>query len=254
MSDPFLRWPPALRALAAQTLAFAVILLAARLGLRLPSWAWASAQGLLSTALGAAFGLPFWWGPVNLVLPFAVWAGLRHPLPGWVYLAALAACGVVFGGGLFTRVPLYNASRDAWRKLEGLLPAQPGFTFVDLGCGLGGPLAYLAAQRPDGRFLGVEASPATFLVAWLRCLRRPNVQIRLGSLWAVDLAPFDVAYAFLSPAPMPRLWTKVQAEMRPGTRFISHSFEVPGVRPQGILPVKGRKNSRLLVWGIGDGG
>jgi hypothetical protein len=248
MADLFRRWPPALRALAAQALAFGLILLGARLGLRLPGWGWALAHGVLATGLGTTFGLPFWWGPVNLLLPFAVWLGVRHPLPGWAYLAALGVSALVFGGGLFTRVPLYNASRDAWRKLEGLLPAQPGFTFVDLGCGLGGPLAHLAACRPDAHFLGIEASPATFLLAWLRCLPHPNVRIRLGSLWAVDLSTVDVAYAFLSPAPMPRLWRKVQAEMRPGARFISHSFAVPGQPPQQTVPVAGRAGARLLVW------
>ncbi len=248
MSDLLRRWPPSLRALAAQALAFLLILLGARLGLRLPGWGWASVQGLLGAGLGAALGLPFWWGPVNLLLPFAVWSGLRLPVPGWVYLAALGVSVLVFGGGLFTRVPLYNASHDAWRKLEGLLPPEPGFTFVDLGCGLGGPLAHLATRRPDAHFLGVEASPAPFLLAWLRCLPRANVRIRLGSLWAVDLSQVDVAYAFLSPAPMPRLWRKVQTEMRPGARFISHSFEVPGQPPKQSVPVAGRAGARLMLW------
>ena len=64
------------------------------------------------------------------------------------------------------------------------------------------------------------------LVAWLRCLPLRNASIRLGSLWRTELAGFDVAYAFLSPVPMPALWAKARREMPPGTRFISHSFEV----------------------------
>ena len=119
---------------------------------------------------------------------------------------------------------------------------------MDLGCGLGGPLAHLAARRPEGSFLGVEASPATFLVAWLRCLPRPNARVHLGSLWAVDLSAFDVAYAFLSPEPMPRLWAKARAEMRSGSRLVSHSFEVPGHAPQRSLPVEGRTGARLMLW------
>jgi hypothetical protein len=245
---PVRSWPPLLRALAAQGLAFAGLVLLARVGLRLPAWGWASFQGLLAAGLGAALGLPFWWGPVNLALPFAVWLGLRHPLRPWIYLAALGGTALVFGGGILTRVPLYNASRDAWEKLAGLLPDRPGFAFVDLGCGLGGPLAHLAARRPDGRFFGIEASPATFLIAWLRCLPLPNARIRLGSLWSVDLAAFDVAYAFLSPEPMPRLWAKARAELRPGSRLISHSFEVPGQSPGRSIPVAGRPGARLMVW------
>jgi SAM-dependent methyltransferase len=169
-------------------------------------------------------------------------------VPAWIYLALFLGLAVVFGGGLLTRVPLYHASRDAWEKLVELLPERSGLRFVDLGCGFGGPVAHLAKAHPEGSFVGVEASPFTWLVAWLRCLPHKNARIRLGSLWRTDLAGFDVAYAFLSPVPMPALWAKVRREMRPGSRFISHSFEVPLEFPQRVIPVEGRDGARLLVW------
>ena len=59
---------------------------------------------------------------------------------------------------------------------------------------------------------------------------------------------FNVVYAFLSPVPMPALWAKARREMKPGSRFISHSFEVPGEFPQRVIPVEGREGARLLVW------
>ena len=135
-------------------------------------------------------------------------------------------------------------------KLEGLLPEGAELRFVDLGCGFGGPVAHLARVRPDAHFTGIEASPLTWLVAWLRCLPLPNASIRLGSLWRTDLAAFNVAYAFLSPVPMPALWTKVQQELAPGSRFISHSFEVPSQTPHHVVPVAGREGARLLVWNL----
>jgi cyclopropane fatty-acyl-phospholipid synthase-like methyltransferase len=123
-------------------------------------------------------------------------------------------------------------------------------TFVDLGCGLGGLLAHLARSRPELTLVGVEASPLTWLAAWLRCLPHPQVKVRLASLWSVDLATFDVAFAFLSPAPMARLWTKVQAEMRPGSLFLSHTFAVPGQPETWILPLEGRKDACLRGWEV----
>lgn len=242
------RWPRILRALLAQAAAFALLLALARAGLRLPAWSWAAAQGALATAAGAALGLPAWWAPLQAALPFALWLRLAWSYPAWIDLALFAGLALWFGGGLLTRVPLYNASRDARAKLESLLPERTGFTFVDLGCGLGGPLTHLASRRPDGRFLGVEASPLPFLVAWLRCLRRPNVRIRLSSLWSVGLGGFDVVYAFLSPEPMPALWAKARKEMPPGSRLVSHSFEVPGQPPAQILPVAGRPGACLRIW------
>ena len=34
---------------------------------------------------------------------------------------------------------------------------------------------------------------------------------------------------------MPRLWQKVQAEMRPGSRLISNTFAIPGVPAQRVI-------------------
>jgi hypothetical protein len=244
------RLPPVLRALLAQAVAFALVLTFARMGLRFPALVWVLLQAVLAVFLSRSMDLSSRWVFMQAALPFLVRALWSAPIPAWVYLALFLGLALVFGGGLLSRVPLYHASRDAWEKVEDLLQARPGLRFVDLGCGFGGPVAHLAKARPDGQFLGVEASPITWLVAWLRCLPHRNARIRLGSLWRVDLAKFDVAYAFLSPVPMPALWAKACREMKPGSRFISHSFEVPLETPQRVIPVKGREGARLLVFDL----
>lgn len=244
------RLPLVLRALLVQALAFALLVVLVRLGLRLPALAWVCLQAVLAVFLSRWLDLGPRWLFMQAALPFLVRALWATPIPAWVYLALFLALALVFGGGLLTRVPLYHASEDAWGRLEELLPDQPGVRFVDLGCGFGGPIAHLARAHPEGSFLGVEASPFTWLVAWLRCLPLANAEVRLGSLWRTDLAAFDVVYAFLSPVPMPSLWAKARREMRPGSRFISHSFDVPGEPPQRAVPVKGREDARLLVWDL----
>jgi len=244
------RLPPVLRALLAQALAFAALVALARLGLRFPGLVWVLMQAVGAVFLSRWMDLNPRWILMQGALPFLVRALWGAAIPAWIYLALFAALALVFGGGLLSRVPLYHASRDAWEKLEGLVPDRPDLRFVDLGCGFGGPVAHLAARRPEGVFVGVEASPFTWLVAWLRCLPYTNAHIRLGSLWRTDLADFDVAYAFLSPVPMPALWAKVRREMRPGTRFISHSFDVPNETPHRMIPVRGRDGARLLVWDL----
>ena len=243
-------WPPILRALLAQALAFAVLVALARLGLRFPGFVWVLLQAVLVVFLSRGMELSPRWVFMQAALPFLVRAFWGAPIPAWIYLVLFLGLALTFGGGLLSRVPLYHASEDAWKQLEGLLPDQSGLRFVDLGCGFGGPVAHLAKARPDGIFVGVEASPLTWLVAWTRCLPHRNAHIHLGSLWRRDLAAFDVAYAFLSPVPMPALWAKVRREMKPGSRFISHSFEVPGETPHRVIPVNGREGARLLVWDL----
>jgi hypothetical protein len=242
--------PPVLRALLAQALAFSALVALARLGLRFPSFVWVLLQAVLAVFLSRWLDLSPRWVFMQAALPFLVRALWSAPVPAWVYLGLFLGLALVFGGGLLSRVPLYHASEDAWAKLESLLPDRPGLRFVDLGCGFGGPVAHLARARPDGVFVGVEASPLTWLVAWLRCLPRANAHIRLGSLWRTDLADFEVVYAFLSPVPMPALWAKARRELKPGSRLISHSFDVPGEIPQQIIPVHGRVGARLLVWDL----
>ena len=244
------RLPPVLRALLAQALAFAALVALARLGLRFPALVWVLLQAVLAVFLARGLDLNPRWIIMQAALPFLVRALWGAPVPAWLYLGLFLALALVFGGGLLSRVPLYHASQDAWEQLEGLLPDRSGLRFVDLGCGFGGPVAHLAKVRPAATFHGVEASLFTWLVAWLRCLPRPNAHIRLGSLWRTDLTGFDVVYAFLSPVPMPALWAKARREMTPGSRFISHSFDVPGEAPQRVIPVKGREGARLLVFDL----
>lgn len=237
--------PPILLALLAQGLAFGATLALARSGgFALPALGWLGVDATLAALAGAALGLPRWWIPLNFALPWLLEGAQGLPLPGWAYLMGLLLLALVFGGGLLTRVPLYHANAAAWRALAEAVPAG-ATSLVDLGCGLGGPLAHLARTRPELRLVGVEASPLTWLLARLRCRRFPQVEVRLGSFWKVPLADFDVAYAFLSPEPMPALWEKVRREMRPGTRFLSHTFAVPDRPEDWNRPLPGREGACL---------
>lgn len=246
--------PPVLRALAAQALAFAILLAMVLLipALRaLPLWIWPTTQGIFAMVLAAWWGLGPWWWFFQGLLPFALVWQLGHTVPGWLYPSLLAGMLLVFGGGLLARVPLYNSNRAAWAALLDLLPDKRGLALADLGAGLGGPLAFLARRRADATFLGVEASPLVWLVAWLRTRPvRRNCSVRLGSFWKVDLHGFDVVYAFLSPAPMAELWMKARQEMRPGSLLISHSFKIPGVETEQRIPLPGRQGACLLLYRI----
>ena len=245
-------WPPVLRALAAQLLAFAMLACLARiLPMRLPFWLWPALQGLLALLLAARWRLGFGWQCFQFLLPFALAWQLGHSVPGWLYPALLTGLLLIFGGGIVTRVPLYNSGLAAWTQLLTLIPDGQAFNVVDLGAGLGGPLTFLARHRPQAQFVGIEASPLVWLLAWLRALPlRRNCRIQAGSLWKQDLQDFELVFAFLSPAPMPRLWSKARQEMRPGTLLVSHSFEIPGVQPERRVHLPGLPGACLLLYRI----
>jgi SAM-dependent methyltransferase len=189
------------------------------------------------------------WLLFQALLPFALAWQLGHTVPTWIYPLVVISLLLVFGGGLRTRVPLYNSNRAAWKALLELLPQEEGFRMADLGAGLGGPLAFLARQRPGANFLGIEASPLVWLIAWLRTLPvRSNCQMQFGNFWHAPLGEFSVVYAFLSPAPMADLWAKACREMKPGSILISHTFRIPETPPEQEIPLSGREDACLLVY------
>ncbi len=234
-----------LRALAAQAAAFAAAWFLAGTGwLPLTGLGWLAVHTVLAVAFTAALRLPWWWLPIQALLPVLAVAAAGAPVPGWAWLAAAALAALVFGGGVWTRVPLYLSNQAAVAALAELLP--PGGRLVDLGCGTGTVVAGLRRRRSDAVVGGVEASPGTWLWARLRCGRG----IRLGSLWDQPLDGIQVAYAFLSPEPMPALWEHARGRLAPGSLLVSNTFAIPGVEPERIIPLPGRADARLLVYRV----
>ena len=74
----------------------------------------------------------------------------------------------------------------------------------------------------------------------------------MDNLWATRLEEFDVVYAFLSPAPMPELWVKIQHEMKLGSLFVSNSFPVPDIEPENVLELDDARRTRLYCYRISD--
>lgn len=238
------------RAVLAQLGAAALVAGLLKAGL-VPVWSapWLAAlDGALALLLSRMLRLPVWWLPIQGLFVPALVLSSRWALPPGVWLAGFALLWLVFRATPGERVPLYLSNRRAWDAVAGLLPENQACSFVDLGCGLAGGLAHLAQRFPAGQFHGVEAAPLPWLLGWLRLRCRPNCHIRYGDFWAENLARYDLVYAFLSPEPMPELWTKARREMRPGSLLVSNSFAVPGINPDRILTLEDRRQTRLLIW------
>lgn len=246
------RWSP-LRALLIQALVLLVVpWILRRINAPWSAYGAAILCGAVAALLSWWSGLRRWWLPVQLLFaPALLWAA-RAELDYRFYLGALVLFALVFGAVFRTQVPLYLSGRRVWEALSNELPAAGGqrLAFVDLGCGVGGLLRYLAARHAQMDFHGVELAPLPALIAWTRArlARLANCHIRWGSLWSSDLAQYDVVFAFLSPVPMPELWLKARREMRAGTFFISSSFAVPGQAPDREVQIDDLRKTRLLIW------
>ncbi len=205
-------------------------------------------EGAVAALLGMAIGLPRWWLPINLFFFPAAYALLTLQIAPSLYLGALSVLLLCNVAAWRNRVPLFLSSRRAAAVVTMLLPQARGFRLLDLGCGTASFLADLAQVRADGRYSGVEMAPLPYLLSRLRACGQRGMCIMWGDFWHTDLASYDVVYAYLSPAPMLRLWQKARAEMRPGSLFISNDFCVPGVAPAQIIRVGDRMRSTIYVW------
>ncbi|WP_296270341.1 class I SAM-dependent methyltransferase [Pseudomonas sp. UBA6323] len=248
---------PVLRALLAQSLAVALVVvlvyLLALLPWRMSLFSVALLQGVLAAAIGWRLGLSRWWLCINLAFLPTLLLVQRADLPAWLFLLGFVLLLLVNWNSLREQVPLYLSGRKAQQRLQQCLSElEPTLRFVDLGCGTAGTLLQLARQFPRGHFVGVETAPLLFLLAWLRCLFQENCHVHYRSLWQTTLGDFDVVYCFLSPVPMPRLWAKAQAEMRAGSWLISNTFEIPGVPAERLLAINEGRQTSLLVWQIKD--
>lgn len=247
---------PALLALLAQVCALLLIAAAVFLAVQLLAWrpsalATGLVQGLLAASLGQWLGLSRWWWWLNLAFMPAVLLLNGAALPSWVFLLGFVLLVLVNWNSFSERVPLYLTGANSRRQLATLLARQPaGFRFVDLGCGPAGTLSRLAREFPQGRFVGVENAPLSFAIAWLRCWRQANCEIRYENLWRCDLSGFDLVYCFLSPAPMAALWDKARTQLPAGALLVSNTFEIPGVAADEQVELHDWRRSRLLIWRI----
>ena len=204
-------------------------------------------HSVAAAVFGLALRLPLWWAPINaLFVPAAVYLQGLSLRPVW-FLIVLVVLVLLFWTSYRTRVPLYLSGRRACQRLASLLPQEIELKMLDLGSGFGGVLAMVSRQRPRCRLVGLEIAPLPAWIARLRHLGRPALETRRRDFWRESLADYDLVYAYLSPEPMPALWLKVCAEMRPGTLFVSNAFAVPGASPDLVLPL-GWARSPLYVW------
>lgn len=212
-------------------------------------WAWL--HGGMAAAMGWAAALPWWWLPMLLLFAPAALFASQFDVPSLVWLLAALLPLLVLRGAVRDRVPLFLTDEPAVLALLHWVPDDRPLSLLDLGCGTGRVLAAVRRERPIVRLAGVENAPLTWLFALWR-LRHDAVQVHFRSIWDQPLDAYDVVFAYLSPAAMPRLWQKALAEMPPGSVLVSNSFGIPGVEPDETVELPGRVATCLYLWRIPD--
>ena len=104
----------------------------------------------------------------------------------------------------------------------------------DLGSG-DGRIVVLAAQKYGARGVGIELDPR--LVEISRQVARDaqvadRVRFVEGDLFAADISEATVVTLYLLPSLNVKLMPRLKAELKPGTRIVSNSFDMGDWKPE----------------------
>lgn len=195
---------------------------------------------LLIFIFGHFIKFPAGWQISNLFIPLALFLSATGSVPSYVFLL-LALCIAAFHlPAVWSRVPYYPTPREVYEAISNVIPGDTSSKFLDIGCGMGGLLVYLANRHPNAIVEGVEISLAPYIVSKLKSLFYPNLYVRYCSFWEIDFSGYDLVYAFLSPAPMSKIRVKLKNQF-PNLAFISNSFPITEMSGQELVvsPLKG---------------
>jgi len=122
------------------------------------------------------------------------------------------------------------------RQMLILAELKPGETFYDLGSG-DGRTVIMAAKDFGAKAVGVElredlAKKALNTIFELGLEER--VEILQSDIFKIDLAQADVVFLYLTTSANEKIKPKLESELRPGARIVSHDYEILGWTPSKI--------------------
>lgn len=129
---------------------------------------------------------------------------------------------------------------------------QKGELLADLGSG-DGRILLAAARQHGARAVGYEIDPR--LVENSRqAIQNANLQnlirVEHADIFEADFSEATVVTTFLYPHLMTRLIPRFN-KLKPGSRIISHQFEIPGIKPDRIIEFRSAETGdmhRILLW------
>jgi SAM-dependent methyltransferase len=119
----------------------------------------------------------------------------------------------------------------------------------DLGCG-DGRIVVRAAERFGCRGVGVDLNPERVVEARENA-RKAGVtaltRFEIGDVFEFDFSGATVVTMYLLPSVNLRLRPRLLAELKPGTRIVSHDFDMGDWAP---LQTREVGRSRILYWEV----
>jgi len=119
------------------------------------------------------------------------------------------------------------------RQMLVLAELKPDEVVYDLGSG-DGRVVIMAAQEFGAKAVGVELREDLVKQALHRVSElhlEDRIRILHSDMFKVDVSPADVVTLYLTTSANKKVRPKLELELRPGSRVVSHDYEILGWRP-----------------------
>ncbi|MBI2359735.1 MAG: class I SAM-dependent methyltransferase [Deltaproteobacteria bacterium] len=153
-------------------------------------------------------------------------------------------------------VPFVPTPQGVVDRMLELAEVKKGDVVYDLGSG-DGRIVITAARKYGVRAVGFEIDP-DLIKESRENIRKAGLEhlaeIRQQDILTVDLSPATVLTMYLLPSVNMQLRPKVQKELRPGARIVSHAFDMEDWKADRVEQVKdpGGFSRTVYLWRIRD--
>lgn len=136
-------------------------------------------------------------------------------------------------------VPFVATPEHVVRRMLEMANVNENDVVYDLGAG-DGRILFIAAREFGARAVGIELRKDLFDQIEKKIKEyglTGRVRVIHGSFYEVDVSEASVVTLYLLTSVNEKLRPKLEKELRPGARVVSHDFEVPGWRPVRVEEV-----------------
>ncbi len=146
-------------------------------------------------------------------------------------------------------VPYVPTPENVVEEMLKLANIHKGDVLYDLGCG-DGRIVITAAKQFGIRGVGIDLNPERIKEAKENAKKAGVtnlVTFRNEDLFKADIRPATVVTLYLLPSVNMRLRPRLWSDLKPGTRIVSHDFDMGDWKPEKTVEIEWRK---LYYWTI----
>lgn len=174
---------------------------------------------------------------------------MMNTFKNWLMVLFVAVCTGAYAQEPSLDVPYVPTNQETVEKMLELAGVKAGDVVYDLGCG-DGRIVITAAKKFGATGVGVDLNPQRIKEAKENAKAagvEDKVRFVEGNLFDFDFSKANVVTLYLLPSVNLKLRPKLQKELKPGSRIVSHDFDMGDWKADKEIEVG---NDTIYLWTI----